>query len=29
MWQPSINAMGQSAAYPMFERLAAKMRAAA
>ena len=28
MWQPSINAMGQSAAYPMFERLVAKMRAA-
>ncbi len=29
MWQPSINAMGPSAAYPMFERLVAKMRAAA
>jgi hypothetical protein len=29
MWQPSINAIGQGAAYPMFERLATKMRAAA
>ena len=29
MWQPSINAMGPSAAYPMFERLVTKMRAAA
>ena len=29
MWQPSINAMGPSGAYPMFERLVAKMRAAA
>jgi hypothetical protein len=28
MWQPSIEAMGGSAAYPMFERLVAKMRAA-
>ncbi len=27
MWQPSINAIGGSAAYPMFERLATKMRA--
>ncbi len=27
MWQPSIDAIGGSAAYPMFERLAAKMRA--
>jgi hypothetical protein len=29
MWQPSINAIGQGAAYPMFERLVTKMRAAA
>jgi hypothetical protein len=29
MWQPSINAIGPSDAYPMFERLVAKMRAAA
>ena len=29
MWQPSINAIGPSAAYPMFERLVTKMRAAA
>ena len=29
MWQPSINAMGPGAAYPMFERLVTKMRAAA
>ena len=29
MWQPSINAMGPSGAYPMFERLVTKMRAAA
>ncbi len=28
MWQPSIDAIGGSAAYPMFERLVAKMRAA-
>ena len=27
-WQPSIDAMGGSAAYPMFGRLVAKMRAA-
>jgi hypothetical protein len=27
MWQPSIDAIGGSAAYPMFERLATKMRA--
>ena len=26
MWQPSIDAMGGSAAYPMFERLVTKMR---
>ena len=29
MWQPSIEALGGSAAYPMFERLVTKMRAAA
>jgi len=29
MWQPSIEAIGGSAAYPMFERLVTKMRAAA
>ncbi len=29
MWQPSIDALGGGAAYPMFERLVAKMRAAA
>ena len=29
MWQPSIDAIGGSAAYPMFERLVSKMRAAA
>jgi hypothetical protein len=29
MWQPSIEAMGGSAAYPMFERLVAKMRVVA
>jgi hypothetical protein len=29
MWQPSIDAIGGSAAYPMFERLVTKMRAAA
>jgi hypothetical protein len=29
MWQPSIDAIGGSAAYPMFERLATKMRAQA
>jgi hypothetical protein len=28
MWQPSINAIGGRAAYPMFEKLATKMRAA-
>jgi hypothetical protein len=28
MWQPSIEAIGGRAAYPMFERLVAKMRAA-
>jgi hypothetical protein len=28
MWQPAIDAIGGSAAYPMFERLVAKMRAA-
>ena len=28
MWQPTIDAMGGSAAYPMFERLVNKMRAA-
>jgi hypothetical protein len=28
MWQPSIDAIGGSAAYPMFERLVSKMRAA-
>ena len=27
MWQPSIEAIGGSAAYPMFERLVSKMRA--
>ena len=27
MWQPSIDALGGSAAYPMFERLVTKMRA--
>ncbi len=27
MWQPSIDALGGSAAYPMFEKLATKMRA--
>ena len=26
MWQPSIDALGGSAAYPMFERLVTKMR---
>jgi hypothetical protein len=29
MWQPSIEAIGGSAAYPMFERLVTKMRVAA
>jgi hypothetical protein len=29
MWQPSIEAIGGSAAYPMFGRLVTKMRAAA
>jgi hypothetical protein len=29
MWQPSIEALGGSAAYPMFERLVTKMRAQA
>jgi hypothetical protein len=28
MWQPSIDALGGSAAYPMFEELVTKMRAA-
>lgn len=28
MWQPSIDAIGGSAAYQMFERLVSKMRAA-
>jgi hypothetical protein len=28
MWQPAIDAIGGTAAYPMFERLVAKMRAA-
>jgi hypothetical protein len=28
MWQPSIEALGGSAAYPMFEQLVTKMRAA-
>jgi hypothetical protein len=28
MWQPSIEAIGGSAAYPMFEQLVTKMRAA-
>ncbi len=28
LWQPAIDAIGGSAAYPMFERLVAKMRAA-
>ena len=28
MWQPTIDLLGGSAAYPMFERLVAKMRAA-
>jgi hypothetical protein len=28
LWQPSIEAIGGRAAYPMFERLVAKMRAA-
>jgi hypothetical protein len=28
MWQPAIDEMGGTAAYPMFERLVAKMRAA-
>jgi hypothetical protein len=28
MWQPSIEAIGGTAAYPMFDRLVAKMRAA-
>jgi hypothetical protein len=28
MWQPTIQAIGAGAAYPMFERLVAKMRAA-
>jgi hypothetical protein len=29
MWQPSIEALGGSAAYPMFDRLVTKMRAQA
>ena len=29
MWQPSIEALGGSAAYPMFDRLVAKMRTTA
>jgi hypothetical protein len=29
MWQPSIEALGGTAAYPMFERLVTKMRAQA
>ena len=29
MWQPSIEAIGGSATYPMFGRLVTKMRAAA
>ena len=28
MWQPSIDALGGRAAYPMFDRLVSKMRAA-
>jgi hypothetical protein len=28
MWQPAIDEMGGTAAYPMFERLVAKLRAA-
>jgi hypothetical protein len=28
MWQPSIEAIGGTAAYPMFDRLVAKMHAA-
>jgi hypothetical protein len=28
LWRPSIDALGGTAAYPMFERLVAKMRAA-
>jgi hypothetical protein len=28
MWQPTIDVLGGSAAYPMFERLVTKMRAA-
>ena len=28
MWQPSIEAIGGAAVYPMFERLVSKMRAA-
>ncbi len=28
LWQPSIEAIGGTAAYPMFDRLVAKMRAA-
>jgi hypothetical protein len=28
MWQPSIEAIGGTATYPMFDRLVAKMRAA-
>jgi hypothetical protein len=28
LWQPSIDALGGTAAYPMFERLVTKMRAA-
>lgn len=29
LWQPSIEAMGGTAVYPMFERLVNKMRTAA
>ncbi len=29
MWKPSIDAIGGSSTYPMFERLVTKMRAAA
>jgi hypothetical protein len=28
IWQPAIDEMGSAAAYPMFERLVAKVRAA-
>jgi hypothetical protein len=28
LWQPSIDALGGRAAYPMFDRLVSKMRAA-